>query len=311
MLNNDKINQFFQNMKLVLSDDVKNEEQKTINDKTGQQRTNIIYLTTACNLRCEYCYEKNSREGLEDQINLTTDQIDSFFDEILEREKDVKSSSIVIMGGEPFLRFNLIKYIVAKTVQLSQKSWGILLTTNATLFNDKIIKDLKYLMDLCDRSQNVVFSLEISYDGSGQEKRKWPDGSSSRQIVENAIDSISSNNIPFRISYVVQDLNYNNVVEDIITILERWKGIRRISIGYAYLLLDEKLKGQRIADSIRKRLIPYLIQVFKIYNVPICDHVCMICGKCKKSNFVGNSYLSPSTGISYDDKSTEHAFSQF
>lgn len=313
MLDNYKMNQFFKNMRNILSDQPVKEETKLtkgVSDSLGDQRTNIIYLTTACNLRCEYCYEKDSRQGLPDQSNLTTDDIDNFLNEIVKREK-TQTSTVVIMGGEPFLRFDLVQYIVARAIQIPDKKWGISITTNGTLFTDKVIKQFKHLLDLCKQSSRVVFSLEISYDGSGQEKRKWPDGSSSRFVVEKAIDNIVSNDIPFRISYVVQDLNYNEVVKDVITILERWKGIRRIGIGYAYRLLDDALKGEKIADSIRSNLTPYLIEIYKEYKVPICDHVCNFCNRCKKDNFVGNSYLSPTTGISYDEKSTEHPFQQF
>lgn len=317
MLNKDKLDTFFSNMKEILSsniDDKDIREDKTlikkVEDKEGDQRTNVIYLTTACNLRCEYCYEQSSREGLPDTINLTTDQIDDFLQEIYDREKGL-SSTIVIMGGEPFLRFDLIQYVVARILQFPDKEWGISLVTNGTFFNNKIAEKFKNLLRLCNQSSKVSFSLEISYDASGHSKRKWPDGTSSLAAVEKGIFTVVSHNIPFRISYVVHSLNYKNVVEDVIRILERWSGIDAIIIGYAYLELDEALNSHFAGQKIKKQLTPYLKEVYKHYKVPICAQVCNLCKRCKKDNFVGNSYLSPTTGISYDKKSTEHGFQQF
>jgi sulfatase maturation enzyme AslB (radical SAM superfamily) len=314
MLNDLKINQFFSDMKHVLSNTPvkKSPDLITINnDKQGEQRTNIIYLTTACNLRCEYCYEKDSREGLPDQINLTIEDIDKFLDEITQREVN-QISTIVIMGGEPFLRFDLVKYIVLRTIQIpKKKGWGISLVTNGTLFSNKIISEFSHLMKLCERSKKTSLSLEVSYDGSGHKKRKWPDGSSSKKIVEESMNKLVKYQIPFKISYVIHDLNYTHVIEDIIRILETWSNIKGIMLGYAYQLLDESLGKQYVAKSIRSDLTPYLLEIYKIYKIPICDHVCKLCKICDKSNFVGNSYLSPTTGITYDKKRTEHEFRQF
>lgn len=313
MLNRDKVNQFFTDIRDILSDAPINQDNliRQVTDKEGKQRTNVIYLTTACNLRCEYCYEKDSREGLPDQANLTFDKIDQFLEEIVSRESD-QISTIVIMGGEPFLRFDLVQYIVARTIQIpKEKGWGISIVTNGTLFTSKRIKEFKHLMDLCYRSKKTHLSLEISYDGSGQEKRKWPDGSSSRPLVEKAIDTLSSEDIPFKISYVIHDLNYKNVLEDLITILERWPKVERLLIGYAYENLDSALGIPSAGQTLKNQLMPSLIEIYKEYNIPICGHVCGYCKICDRSRFVGNSYLSPTTGISYDKKNTEHKFQQF
>lgn len=313
MLDANKLSLFFNDMKTILSDDPVNTDNlvREVSDQEGTQRTNVIYLTTACNLRCEYCYEKDSREGLPDQSNLTYDKIDSFLSEIINRESN-QISTVVIMGGEPFLRFDLVQYIIAKSIQLpKEKGWGISIVTNGTLFNERRIKEFKYLMDLCQKSQKTYLSLEVSYDGSGQEKRKWPDGSSSRRLVEKALYDLSENNIPFKISYVVHDLNYLRVLEDVITILERWPKVERILIGYAYEILDKTLGSPNAGQEIKKQLMPSLIEIYKEYKVPICGHVCGLCKICDKSSFIGNSYLSPTTGISYDKKNTEHKFQQF
>jgi sulfatase maturation enzyme AslB (radical SAM superfamily) len=315
MIDNAKINQFFDDIKYVLTDNSNNLklEKKLIkqtNDKQGDQRTNVIYLNTDCNLRCEYCYEDDSRKGLPDQVSLKTVDIDYFLQEIMNRESDT-NSTVVIMGGEPFLRFDLVKYIINKCAQLVKpKGWGISIVTNGTLFTTKRLEEFKELSNLCVDNK-IALSLEISYDGSGQHRRKWPDGSSSRDKVEKCLNSLVEYGIPFKISYVVHRDNHENVIEDVITIFEKWPSLERLIIGFAYLDLDKAFNEGNSGQKIKKKLKPYFEEVFKIYNKPICDMTCSLCRLCRKDNFVGNSYLSPTTGISYDLKETEHMFQQF
>lgn len=323
MLDKAKIDQFFDDIKYVLSDNIPNENidsnlegkpklTKEVADKEGDQRTNVIYLNTDCNLRCEYCYEGDSRTGLPDQVHLTTEGIDEFLQEIAIREKN-SVSTIVIMGGEPFLRFDLVQYIIARSIQIPKnKGWGISLVTNGTLFTSKRLEKFKELLNLCKNSNSKTnLSLEISYDGSGHHRRKWPDGSSSLPIVEKCLDSLCEHSIPFKVSYVVHKDNMNNVIEDAIKIFERWSKVERLLIGFAFEELDnvsgEKMAGQNLRDKLR----PYFKELYNIYKKPVCGVICGICTICNKTPFVGNSYLSPTTGISYDAKETEHKFRQF
>lgn len=324
MLNSDNVTQFFEDIKHMLSNSPSiNQENnirsnlegvseltKEINDDKGSQRTNVIYLNTDCNLRCEYCYESSSRDGLPDQTHLTTEGIDEFLQEIAKRESDT-ISTIVIMGGEPFLRFDLVQYIVARSLQFPDKQWGISLITNGTLFTSKRIKKLKELFDLCDRYKRTHLSVEVSYDGSGQSRRPWPDGSSSGPVVEEALDKLIDHNIPFGISYTVHGDNCDFIIQDSIKIFERWPYINKLVLSFAFEDLDKKFNKQNSGQDLQKRLHPYLKELYNIYKIPICAMVCGLCQLCDKANFTGNSYLSPTTGISYDKKVTEHKFQQF
>jgi len=324
------IDSFFNDMSDILS---KNESQKCngecnscefdtcINLPTNKikmnnsQRTNVIYLNTDCNLRCTYCYESSSKNGLEDQANCTPKMIDDFLNEICVREKDC-ISTIVIMGGEPFLKFDLIQYTIAKTIELvsqgKAKGFGLSLITNATLFNSIKLNALKSLIEY-GKHYNISFNLEISYDGSGQFKRKFPDGTNSKDIVEESIKTLSKYKIPFKISYTVHSGNYDKVIDDTIYILEKFNSdyLSRITIGYAYQELDDTLKQSHVGKTIKEKNLPYLKSIFERYKIPICGHVCDICRICEKDNFIGNSYLSPTTGITYDEKETKHEFRQF
>lgn len=280
---------------------------KSVNDKSGEQRTNVIYLNTDCNLRCEYCYEHDSRVGLPDQADCTPEKIDEFLNEINGRE-DGRVSTIVLMGGEPLLRFDLVEYTILKAAQLKKNGgFGVSIVTNATLFTDEMIERYKKIFRL-GKVNSVYITLDISYDVSGQYRRKWPDGSNSKDTVEKAIEKLIKNNIVFRISYTCHSGNYKNLLEDCIYILERFPEIERLLIGYAYMDLRKVIDD---SFSVKPNFTPYAIELYKRYGIPICDHACSECGLCNKSNYVGNSYLSPTTGISYAEKETKSKFGQF
>lgn len=290
------IEQFFNDVKYILNP-----------KKEVKQRTNVIYLTTDCNLKCTYCYEEKSRNTLNNSNLCTVEDIDDFLKEICVRERE-KTSTIVIMGGEPLLTFDLVQYTILSCMRIPNKGFGISLVTNATLLTDSKIKILKSLMEK-GKDFNVNISLEISYDGSGQKNRIFKNGKSTKELIEQKLKKLEEYNIPFKISYTVHDGNYNNVLEDVITILETIK-CYRITIGYAYQILDEKLNEINVGKNLKRKLIPYFNILFDKYKIPICGHTCGVCRICDKS-FEGNSYLSPTTGITYDKKKTEHEFRQF
>ncbi len=313
----ESIDNFFNNIKTMFNKtdcNANSTNLKTkVDDKDGKQRTNVIYLNTDCNLRCEYCYEGNSRNGLPDQAKCTTKDIDIFLNEICQRENKCVST-IVIMGGEPFLNFDMIEYTILKAASLSknkQNGWGISLISNGTLFTNKILTRFKEILNLASKHQ-VNVSLEVSFDGSGQYRRKWPDGSNSKKQVEKGIQKLIDFEIPFKLSYVVHSGNYKNIVKDCIYVFEKYPlpYNYRMTVGFAYEDLDSVL-GPNGAHKLKNEFKPYAYYLFDLYKVPICGITCGYCKNCNQSNFVGNSYLSPTTGISYDNKLTEHSFQQF
>jgi len=321
MVKDGDITEFFSNIKTIISKNDNNTRRSVtpepsnnaVCDKPGEQRTNVIYLNTNCNLRCEYCYEISSRDGLPDQIDCTYQDIDSFLEEICIREKNLVST-IVLMGGEPFLRFELIEYTLLKSASLTKKKgagWCFSIISNGTLFSDKILTEYKELISLVSKN-SVRVTQEISFDVSGQYRRKWPNGDNSVAQVEKGMQKLIDYKIPFRISYTVHMGNYNNIIRDCIYILEKYPKdyCERLMVGYAHSDLDSSL-GEGSVERIRKDFTQYADHLFEIYGVPICNHTCGGCGICKKSNFVGNSYLSPTKGITYADKKTLHSFKQF
>lgn len=105
---------------------------------TGMLITTIdMDLTVECNLRCTYCFKEKWNEHMEEQVA---------FDAIvwlIHASGDAKELHISLMGGEPLLRFKLIKKLVPfakrRAVQHGKTiSFGI--TTNGTLVTDEVVE---------------------------------------------------------------------------------------------------------------------------------------------------------------------------
>ncbi len=263
-----------------------------------EQRTNVLFLTTKCNLKCDYCYEGSRREKLDEQRDLMEEDIDIFLDEIAVREKGV-TSTLNIMGGEPYIRFDLLQYAVDRAFEMDH-SFGVSVTTNGTQITGMDPFNIKQFV-------SKISTLEISWDGSGQDRRIFKTGVSSRPIVNGNLLMLKDNGIPFRISYTAHKDNYKNLLYDMIYIMEKYSP-KEIKISFAC---------QEFSDlgidfmKVKNDFIPYAEYLYMSYNIPICDLSCDECQACDKSNFIGNSYMSPTTGITYEEKRTSKMFDTF
>jgi len=289
-----------------------------MNPKTQTQRTNILYLTTDCNLDCTYCYEANKRnqEGFV-HFELTEAQIDEYVEEIERTEGTVKSSTVVIMGGEPTMAHAQIEYVIEKMIQSAKKlnkGYYCTFTTNGIKLGNSAY--YKKLMDLFQYANENGFTIipEISYDGKyGQKNRVFPNGTDSTEIVKGVVHKLNKDGIKFDISAVVTDLNHDKLIEETIRFFETYKNsLNKLTYSFAHQELDTAF-GLGYSRQIMKEYRPYMVQLFKKYNIPICPLTCGAdaCTRCEKGNFIGNRYLSPTLGILTKDQHTEEAFSQF
>ncbi len=162
--------------------------QKLIEHKTevtgyfGRIRALRLVLTNKCNLKCGYCFVKNdvkdnnkdmSREVLSKALNLVVS---------LNREKDIE---IHFFGGEPLLKFDLIRETVSYINELIIK--GELnkvyyaITTNGTLITPEISKFFK----------ENDFEVSVSIDGWKEINdlyRKDKNGNGTFDRVKHSID---------------------------------------------------------------------------------------------------------------------------
>ena len=294
---------FFDNIKDICScerpsDDetgpvIIHEDDKTI--LKPKNKVNVLYITTICDLKCDYCYQidKSSKK------TASKEQIKEFFDEIAKREHGL-ISTVVLMGGEPFIAMKRTEEALDYANSLDHQ-FAISLVTNGTMIMmyDKVYYE-KLMKQIC--------TLEISYDGSGQDRRIHDfTGISSRPTVEKNLRYLKEIGIPFKISYTVHKDNVNSLLRDMVYIMEVFKPWQ----------IKWSIACQELSDmgidwvKLKKDFYPYAEYLFNKYGIAICDVSCPVCNKCVKDNFEGNAYLSPTKGILYDETQTQKVFDNF
>ena len=112
----------------------------------------LLSLTEKCNLRCSYCYYKKSHE--ERCADMSDEMMEAALRFALEKTIEFKQDVLAItyFGGEPLLRFDMIRRGTAFLKDLVQSRRSELpedfelkfaINTNATLLNDEILEFLE------------------------------------------------------------------------------------------------------------------------------------------------------------------------
>lgn len=120
---------------------------------SGMLQDAQLLLAETCNLACTYCYcPSNLQNG-----GIMTESIAKGVINLLLEQK-IPSVNLTMFGGEPLLNKSLIDFIMKyskEQMALKQKKLHYIITTNATLLDDKII----------DYIVNDNFGLMVSLDG--------------------------------------------------------------------------------------------------------------------------------------------------
>lgn len=114
-------------------------------------------LTQNCNLSCEYCYQQFNKTQ-DNNKELDYKNLKDALGILLSKSK--KRIKINFTGGEPLLKFDLIRRIVKDIRGIKDKEIHLKLTTNGTLLNQKIIEflsDNKFsILVSCDNLLNEL-----------------------------------------------------------------------------------------------------------------------------------------------------------
>jgi len=138
----------------------------------------MLFVTTACNLKCKYCYEKDELKYTNPQ-NLSKTNIDKIIINFFKKSGERRDLRITFFGGEPFLNFPLIKHGVEFSKKLAKKlgkEISFSVTTNGTLLTPRI-SDF-----LVKHSFSVMLSLDGDKDNNDQ-YRRFINGSGSYDVV--------------------------------------------------------------------------------------------------------------------------------
>lgn len=276
--------------------------------------TLILYLTTDCNLRCEYCYESNNRKELKTPLKLDLVSAYKQMQEAYSNKNE--GNTIVLFGGEPLLEYNLMQQIFKINLVKFNNWFCFTINTNGLLLNKYIMEDInKY-------RKYMAISFNISYDGTGTDRRVYPNGKSAKMDILKSIALADSNNFSFGISYTIQKANSNidTIINDIDKLFSTYHNLVKIELGYDIKEVLTSLNIDNIHDYTNELLNKLCDNVYNKYHKSICcnkynssnNTISPICAKCKKCNFIGDRvYVFDNKTISKKLHENDKEFNQW
>jgi radical SAM protein with 4Fe4S-binding SPASM domain len=153
-------------------------------------------ITYECNLRCKHCLV-SAGERLKDE--LTFGEVKDIIDQLI----NMKVFNICFLGGEPLMRkdfLDILRYA-------SRWSIGITFSTNGSLIDDFVIKELEDLK---------IFQVQVSLDGLENTHNRIRGNNSSFQDAVQAIEKLVKSGIQVGVSTTVTKLNLkelNSLIE--------------------------------------------------------------------------------------------------
>lgn len=277
-------------------------------------KVNILYLTNQCNLKCPYCYEQQGQIERDKKV-ISNEEIDDTLHEIVTNEP-INVSTLCLMGGEPLLEFEKIKYVVEKCKEIKQnkkKSIALNIISNGTLIH-KHIKDIKEMLT----SSDVYMSLDVSYDGINQHLR-----TNQSNIVQNNLKLLKENSVPFGVSYTITGNNCNKSVllRDLVEILERYypnkdenlvsNDKKKIRLNLARKEIEESTNSIFNEQAFKNSFKYEFEYLFDKYHIPMCDFICKVCKRCNKTLFNGKSYYMHNSDVVIEPMQTIKPFNHF
>ncbi|MDP1879447.1 MAG: radical SAM protein [Parachlamydiaceae bacterium] len=227
-----------------------------------------IYLTHACNLRCNYCYQAHVNKKM--SISTATASINWAF-AAAQENKSCKSLSFMFYGGEPLINkeafFTSVNHakILSKNTKIDVK-FSIL--TNATLLTKKIFD---FIVD-----NNI--KMQISIDGSPENhniNRKTIYGKGSFDLIggnlslsqvaayKNVVASLVVN--PSNVHLFSESINYI------------------VSLGFNTLIFHLALEKTNIWDN----------NIMDIFREEVQKVIHNNCIRVVNNKVLSNSYISP------------------
>lgn len=171
----------------------------------GVQRTTGIscwlHLTNRCNLACTYCYIHKSSGGM----SIETGRL--AIDRVIQtcRAHSIPSVNIKFAGGEPLLRYGLVR----KLVDHARRNCGDVKVTFSLLTNGTLITQ-----EVADYLKTHDISVGLSLDGVGSANdqcRHAADGQGSFQRIVEGLSMLARSGIRPSISTTVSQSNHKHL----------------------------------------------------------------------------------------------------
>lgn len=169
-----------------------------------------IFVTNDCNMRCKYCYERNTIRNSKVMSATTASKVIDF---IVKKSNEERRSDIPIVivfhGGEPLLNLDLMNYFYSEiNDKVSDRKVIFHMTTNGTIMEER---QLSFVLEKIDY-------LSISIDGNKlihDSNRVFKDGKGSYDIVVSNIRKLIDLKVNFRIRMTITPCSVYSLCDDI------------------------------------------------------------------------------------------------
>ena len=251
-------------------------------------KTVYLYLTNACNLKCQHCWIIPGEEA-----KIKNDYLEiELFEKVLTQAKQAGAFRIKLTGGEPLLHPKIYKILE----RIREEEFRLAVETNGTLVNEKMTEELVKCNPF------VAISLDAA-DANLHDKIRGVQGAFKKTV--NGIKNLVSNGIKPQIIFTLMKEN-SNQVEKIaklaerlgasslkINVLQRVARAEKLYEGGQALTVEEYMElGKKIYGEITKSAkikifydVPMAFQpVTKIYQGESCG----LCGICSIIGVLAN-----------------------
>ncbi len=178
-----------------------------------------LHITNYCNYHCIGCYSHDSHRNKSQ--DLSTEEIGR----ILKSLRSLGVKTLVISGGEPFIREDLV--LLLRTAKHDLEYEKIIVGSNGSLINENLIQSLLGNID----------SLVIAIDGYNYKNASFIRDDSSFEKSINAIQLAKANNIPVSILPTIHKKNFLYLPEYIKLSQEL-----QVPMSFSILTCDRKIK---------------------------------------------------------------------
>ena len=231
---------------------------ETVNKKKNKI-TFTIALTKGCNAQCYYCYQHDKNNGVIREPLLSVREIDSVVD-FIEKQSNDAIAMITWFGGEPLLKYDIIKYI-CKELALRKVKFVSSIITNGEQINHSLMNEYKDLLHLKD--------VQITIDGlyeKHDKRKKFQSGNVFEKIIRMIYDLLD-NGVRVRIRINISKYNLNEANEIYQYLRKCYFNYKKCQIYFALVSDDNKLYDYAFTENERIQILD------ELYNK---DYFCSI-----------------------------------
>lgn len=202
----------------------------------------IVEVTKKCQLKCIHCFNSSGNQ-LDNELS-SNELID-----ILEEFSKLGTLQILLTGGEPLLKDNIIDIIDF----CCKNFYSVIIGTNAVAINDNFIQHIK-------KYKNISFT--ISVDGLEQTHDFFRGVKGCYSKTMENITKLIDSNFSVSISYTLNEYNYKEVNQ----IAHKVKNMGCSGINLGYILNKGRAKESFVPTISTNKYLKTMNEVFNKFN---------------------------------------------